>query len=364
MKRREFLKKVGSSILFASLSRYMPACDNKTSSGNNDTNPSPYKSSVYISKATSYNTADYASLKNSIGNMVETLYHKKPFFQYGESISIKPNLVSTVECLGLPAIQTYISHPIVSMALGEVLKDLGAGKIYIIEGSTTPSDTMQVFHETGYDDVGSYLGAELIDLNKPDPYKEFYEVSIHDGLVYKSIKAHRHLFETDCLVSLAKLKCHNSAGISFSLKNLIGLLPVREYGLYGTGARLQYVHDPASLTQIPYNIIDLARLFPIDFTLIDGISSIERGEGPWVQGVSIVNPELLIAGDDPVAVDSICTSVIGFNPQSDYPEPPFVRCYNHIKIAAMYNLGTNNLDEIEVLGEKISDILYPYSPPT
>ena len=301
--RRDFLKTTGSLILLGSMPHSFIGCRSNVVS-----QPKAEKTSVYLKKLSDAQNSydDYDLLKDSIREMVQTLYDKNAFFQFGDSVSIKVNIVQTGECLSLPAAQTYVTHPQTVKALGEVFLDLGAGRIAIIEGATIPSDTMQAFSSLGYDEIAAYLGAELVDLNVPDPEEEFQEAILEDGLIYAKVKANRSLFETDCLVSAAKLKCHSSAGISLSLKNLIGLLPVSVYGLNGTGARVEYVHNPDPTTQIPYNIIDLARLFPINFAFIDGISAIDKGEGPWINGVSFVQPGLLVASVDAVAADTIC----------------------------------------------------------
>jgi len=358
--RRDFLKKMGNAVILAVFPSHIGACGGD-GQGEDVTNKKRY--SVYISKFSSYSEETYDSLKNTTGEMVETLYNKNPFFSRGDKVSIKVNLVGSTDCLGMSANLTYVTNPIVVKALGEILIDLGASSLFIIEGATQPSDSLQVFSELGYDEAASYLGAQLIDLNKPDPYSSFHEATIEDGLVYSTIMAHEHLFETDCLISVAKLKCHSMAGVTLSLKNLIGFLPIQEYGLDGTGSRIEYVHAPDPTTQIPYNIIDLARLFPIDFAFIDGITAIDKGEGPWAEGISYVTPGVLIAGNNSVATDSVGTFIMEFDPTTVYPNSPFVNCYNHIQLATDYNVGSNILDEIEILGESLSDVTYPYVPP-
>ncbi|MBM4054557.1 MAG: DUF362 domain-containing protein [Planctomycetes bacterium] len=321
------------------------------------------KHSVYISKHSSYSESSYPQLKKRIEEMVVKLYQNTPFFSYGDKISLKINLVATRDCLDLPAGYTYVTNPMVVKALGEVLLDLGAGSLFIIEGATHPSDTMEAFAILGYDIIATHLGATLVDLNKAKPYADFTQVDIENGLIYGSILVNNHLLETDCLTTVSKLKVHSSAGITLSLKNLIGLLPIQEYGINGTGARMQYVHFPDERTQIPYNIVDIARAFPVDFAFIDGITAIDKGEGPWVKNISYVTPGVLIAGDNAVAVDSIGTIIMGFDPETAYPYQPFVNCYNHIQLASNYSLGSNNLNDIAVFGENLSDVIFPYEPP-
>ena len=48
------------------------------------------------------------------------------------------------------------------------------------------------------------------------------------------------------------------------------------------------------------------------------------GEGPWVRGVRVVKPGVLIAGLNPVCTDAVCTAVMGYNPRATRGTPPNV----------------------------------------
>ncbi|MCF6148921.1 MAG: DUF362 domain-containing protein [Candidatus Kuenenia sp.] len=109
--------------------------------------------------------------------------------------------------------------------------------------------------------------------------------------------------------------------------------------------------------------MDIASAFPVDFAFIDGVSAIDKGEGPWVENISYVTPGVLVAGDNAVAVDSKGTAIMGFDPEASYPNQPFVNCYNHLRLASNYNPGSNNLQDIAVFGENLTDVIFPYEPP-
>jgi uncharacterized protein (DUF362 family) len=96
--------------------------------------------------------------------------------------------------------------------------------------------------------------------------------------------------------------------------------------------------------------------------LIDGIKTTQGGEGPWVESVTPIQPGVLIAGKNPVATDAVATAVMGHDPTGDYPNSPFVRCDNHIHLAAGAGLGTNRLDEIEVRGMQINEVMTQFVP--
>ena len=69
---------------------------------------------------------------------------------------------------------------------------------------------------------------------------------------------------------------------------------------------------------------------PIDITLIDGIESVSGGEGPWIKGLRLVQPGVLIAGTNPVTTDAVATAVMGYDPQAQKgpsrSSPAITRC--------------------------------------
>jgi uncharacterized protein (DUF362 family) len=115
-------------------------------------------------------------------------------------------------------------------------------------------------------------------------------------------------------------------------------------------------------TRLPRVIVDLLRARPIHFALIDGIKTSEGGEGPWIGNPSPVEPGVLVAGADPVAADAVSTAVMGFDPTATRSESPFLRSDNHLNIAAELGLGTNRLDQIEVIGVPIDNVRCEFQP--
>ncbi len=59
----------------------------------------------------------------------------------------------------------------------------------------------------------------------------------------------------------------------------------------------------------------------------------------------------LIAGDQIIATDAVGASLMGHDPASDWPTPPFRRDRNHLLVAAQSGFGTVSLDEIDFESE-------------
>jgi len=170
----------------------------------------------------------------------------------------------------------------------------------------------------------------------------------------------------DTFISVAKMKCHYNAGVTLSLKNQIGCTPERFYRVEGSLAPRAAMHGSAeeSVTRVPGVIVDINRANPINFALIDGIMTVEGGEGPWIASVAPVSPGLLVAGKNPVCTDAVATAVMDFDPTTEWPTTPFLHGHNHLTMARTMGLGTNVLDEIEVRGVPIAEARFPFKPAT
>jgi len=63
-----------------------------------------------------------------------------------------------------------------------------------------------------------------------------------------------------------------------------------------------------------------------------------------------------------VAADTVATAAMGFDPAAEPPAAPFLRADNYLNLAYEFGLGTNRLDEIEVVGASIDDVRYEFQP--
>jgi len=276
----------------------------------------------------------------------------------GDRVAIKVNLTGGTSARALPgvlAIDSYVTHPEVVRALGELVRDAGAREIYIVEAVYEWASYVL----WGYEEVAEALGATLVDLNDTQPYDSYAAATVGEGWhIYPEFTFNHILQDVDAFLSVPKMKCHWSCGVTHSLKNLIGLVPARFYrvserhnhrsGFHGTEQEMG--------TRLPRVIVDLNRARPIDLALIDGIKTTEGGEGPWINTLAPIEPGVLIAGKDPVATDAVATAAMAFDPMATRSQGPFLRSDNHLNLAREAGLGSNRLDEIDVVGHSIADV--------
>jgi uncharacterized protein (DUF362 family) len=315
---------------------------------------------VAIARAENY---DRDLVRRQVQALLDGLGGLDDVISSGDRVAIKVNLTGGTHFdppAGLSATESYLTHPEVVRALCELLRDAGARELFIVEAVYDP-ESYPLF---GYEEVAEALGATLVDLNDPHPYSDFASTPVGEGwFIYENLFLNPILQEIDAFVSVAKMKCHYNCGVTHSMKNLIGLVPVSHYRLSEEHWWRSALHGPGdeAKTRLPRVILDLNRARPIHLALIDGIKTAEGGEAPR-GSFSPVAPGVLIAGKDPVATDAVATAAMGFDPTIEPPNAPFLRSDNYLNMAYELGLGTNQLDEIDVVGGSIDDVRFEFEP--
>lgn len=293
---------------------------------------------------------------DGIGGLEDVLRH-------GNRVALKVNLTGGdyyAPPAGFSAIESYLTHPEVVRAVCELLRDAGARELFIVE-AVFDDISYPMF---GYEDIAKAVNATLIDLNLPDPYPDYTMIPVgNKALMYEAFTVNPILEEIDAFISVAKMKCHYECGVTHSMKNLVGLVPATEYRQDASHWWRSALHgtDQEVKLRLPRVILDLNHARPIHLAIVDGIKTGEGGEVP--RGTfAPVQPGVLLAGKNPVATDAIATAVMGFDPTVAAPNAPFLRGHNYLNLARQLGLGTNCLEEIDVVGAAIADVVYPFRP--
>ncbi len=353
LSRRAFLKAAGG----AAAGLVVAGCQSGAE-------PAAPTAPVAIFRATSY---DRQVVRRQTEAAFDVLGGLGDVIRPGASVAIKVNLtggMSNRPLHNVPRVESYWTHPEVVRALGELLRDAGASRLYIVEGVYDP----QSYAEAGLVDVARSLDATLVDLNVPEPYTDFYTASVGEAwLAYADFPLNPVLDNVDAFVSVPKMKCHATAGITSAMKNLVGIGPLSRFLITaGDAYRGAFHFGPRGTenvkTRLPRVIMDLNRARPVQLSLVDGIITTDGGEGPWIEGTHLQKPGVLIAGKNPVTTDAVATAVMGFDPTAEYPHTPFLQGENHLNIARKLGLGTNRLEEIEVRGAFIDEVRQNFAP--
>jgi uncharacterized protein (DUF362 family) len=181
------------------------------------------------------------------------------------------------------------------------------------------------------------FGVEYAESNLA-PFAE-YEVP-GGGSMFQRYTLNECFRDADEVISVAKMKNHLFMGVTLCMKNLFGITPT----IPPQGRVRTYYHHAIRLSHV---LPDLARITNPCLNIIDALT------GQWGRewdGEGRVC-DALIAGDQIVATDAVGAHLMGHDPASDWPTPPFRRDRNHLLIAARSGFGTVDLAQIDLVSE-------------
>jgi len=310
-------------------------------------------------------TYDEEAVETVVRSLVEACGGLGDVIKPGATVVIKPNFTAggrTPTTDGLPNNVTYTTHPAVARAVAVLAREAGAAHVILTEGWGD-----DVWPLNGYEAFIQELGAETVNSDDPAPAADFSSVPVPNHLALDTVLLHQAIVDADVFISVPKIKCHASAGITLSIKNVFGCTPLPRYRERAHEQYRSTMHAGNLGERLPRILVDVVQARPIDFAVVDGISTIDQGEGPWIHGsagavVRTIEPHLLMAGRNPVALDAVGTAVMGFDPAAAGYTDPFPSSQNHIALAAAQGLGTNRLGDIEVRGLSIEEARFTFTP--
>lgn len=380
--RRKFLKTVGTAAAGLLVVPYL-----KPSGilAYNHKRTSSYLATVAIAntKGTSADTYIYDDAANfgvmqTVQSLLSQLTGVSSLFAKGKTVAMKINLTggsgnATSTKFGTYTItQAMWTNPAVLRAVGQYILDCGvnASDLYIVDafwdttwqtaGSTAPFGSNDQF---GYKAVQTALGCNVVDLNDTTA-ANITTISTGNGyLNFPSFTMNKILQEVNVYVSIPKLKQHSAAGLTCSLKNQIGAVPMTLYEITGDNGRRGRLHHAVNTDSewnyLPETVCDLSAARPVQLAVVDGIMNSTGGEGTWCANFAPCSKHALIAGLDPVATDSIAANIMGLNPEaSTLPLPAPMTdgnatsstTDNYLYILNSKGRGTNQLSEIQLVG--------------
>jgi len=262
--------------------------------------------------------------------------------QPGQTVLIKPNFGVAV-----PPETGIITDPRVIDALIDECRKADSARIVVAESSVVGFNTSEVFRELGLQNRFERRGAELVDLDQD----EIIKVDVPDGTVLKSVQIFKSAYESDVIISVPTMKTHILTGVTLGLKNMKGILPdSMKKRMHRIGAK-QRIRD----FELDHAIADLNTVIAPSFTVIDGIIANE-GYKPGTLGIggTAVQFDTIVAGRDPVAVDTVGAYLMGYAPGE----------VRHIAYAAERGVGVGDLNRVDIRGENPHQIRRAFARPS
>ena len=167
-----------------------------------------------------------------------------------------------------------------------------------------------------------------IDVYNLDRAPVIKNIRIPNPYVLKAVNLAKTAMDVSCIISVPSLKTHSMARTTLSMKNMMGFI-------YPKSIMHSKIHK---------KIADLVSLLrdKMKFNIIDGIIGSDGSE----LGGRPRRMDLIIAGEDPVAVDRVGSAIIGRGLDSA----------KYLGLAASKGLGTADLEQIEIIGSSIEEV--------
>lgn len=250
----------------------------------------------------------------------------------GKQLIIKVNMVQTNK----PLCATHVDA---IRALLEYMKPIYNKQIIIAESSSVV-ESSDGFRNYGYLDLAKDYNVKFIDLNT-DSGSPFYIVdsNLHQEVIPV---AKTYVNPDNYIISLSRLKTHNRVIMTAGVKNMVMGAPLVLSNDRTSGRHYKSRMHSGGERFLHFNMFLVGQRVRPDFTIIDGVEGME-GNGP-ADGTP-VNHRIALAGEDVLAVDSICTRLMGI-PLEDV---------GYLNYMAAAGLGNVDRSKIDIIGREDPD---------
>lgn len=250
------------------------------------------------------------------------------YLKRGQSVILKSNYTGNV-----PEDTGGVTSCRVLESVIRLVKEGGAGEVTILEGcGTIALGTQRIFENLGVTDLAAKYGVRLLDANllpmrivKDEKLCEMGSLAIAEPV-----------FDGSLIINIPVMKTHPLVEVTVAMKNMNGLL---------SPADKRRFHE----VNLRKAIAEYHTVLPPYLTIVDGLTGME-GMGP-VEGMP-VPLGVIMAGENPAAVDAVAARVMGFCPEK----------IPYLQYAKKAGIGPVSEEEIEVTGAAIEEVRREFAP--
>jgi uncharacterized protein (DUF362 family) len=245
------------------------------------------------------------------------------FVKKGQRVVLKPNMsFSNTPDRG------STTHPLVVATVAQACLEAGAPQVLVLDHTLQRAELC--LERTGIREACKHMNnVHVLTLQEK---KFFREIKIPQGKLLERVEVMKELLDDPLLINLPVAKSHSATGVSLGIKGLMGLIWDRES-----------FHTQYNINQA---LADLATVIKPQLTILDATRALASG-GPGGPG-EIRKPNLIIAGVDPVAVDSYGVSIVPW-----YGQNFKGRQVEHLLAAHQRGLGKIDIDQLKIFKEKV-----------
>lgn len=260
-------------------------------------------------------------------------------------VVLKPNMVST-------EVPLCATHTDTMEGILEFLKSIKKLDNVIIAESAGNAPAMEGFSNYGYLGLANKYPVKFVDLDN-DASDLLYVFDEKDFRPHPVRFSKTILSPDSYVISCARMKTHNLAVVTLSLKNIVFGSPVKDIGFRlggnsktGTKSDKPTVHGSGP-RGINYNLYSLSSQVHPDLAVIDGFEGME-GNGPRLG--TPVDHRVCVASSNWFAADRVAVELMGID---------FAKV-GYLNYCAQTGSVSADINKIEIVGEKISDHIRHY----
>lgn len=248
--------------------------------------------------------------KNTIA-AVEAVGGMGRYVKSGDFVVVKPNIAWSRR-----PDMAATTNPDVVAAIVKMCREAGAERVLVMDHIIDKPFEL-VLNITGIKPAAEAAGAEVLSAGEKNMYRR---IDIPEGKTLTSDDVLNDVLDADVFINVPIAKNHGATDVTLAMKNLMGVIWDR-----------QAWHTSASLHQC---IADFATAVQADLTILDA-NRIMLDSGPKGPG-NTKDPNQVIAGTDPVAIDAYGATLFGLEPTE----------VEHIVMAHTHGLGEIDLSKV------------------
>jgi uncharacterized protein (DUF362 family) len=218
------------------------------------------------------------------------------------------------------------THPSTVAAVAQACMDAKAKQVVLVEFPQGNAD--RALERSGMNAALAGIAGVKVKILGPE---DFQRVDVKGGVQVKSVDVAKLILSADVLINIPAAKAHQAAGVSFGLKNHMGLIKDR-----------QAFHQNYDLAQA---VADLGRVITPNLTILDA-TRVLLTNGPAGPGDTAVLGRM-VAGRKVASVDAYGLTLARFNGKNMTPADA-----KHIELAGKAGLGNIDVGTLQV--KKIS----------
>ena len=244
---------------------------------------------------------------------IKSLGGMKAFVKKGQRVVVKPNIGWDVS----PERGGNTNPKLVS----EIIKhcfDAGAKEVVVFDH--TCDNWQRTYKNSGIEAAVADAGGKIAPGNTEGYY---HESSIPGGKNLTKAKVHELILESDVFINVPILKNHDSAKLTMSMKNLMGVVWDR---------REWHAND------LHQCIADFAAQRKPDLNILDAYTVMKRNGPRGMSLEDVVTMKAQLISTDMVAIDAAGAKLFGADPMD----------IRYIQIAADQKVGRANLDKLNI----------------